>query len=244
MKPYLPFRRPFISFLFYFILITIIALASNKSEIMSLFLFLFPWLALIFFFLNMPFIRAAFQQFRMHESKKMNHVLEHGTVYFLKERYGKYSGVGGSADYDGFRVSGVKKKKHIYEAFNKLVEYIFKEKRWEHLMTSKLCGSNIVTAQGFGIILLTVTGFVLIFLKLKNFVSFIVLGLNIIIYFLLRYPLGNFVQKKLFLSFNFENAKIVGIKRVKKGLFEEGGVYFVETKILKNKKAQCSEVRK
>ena len=103
----------------------------------------------------MSFIATLFRGFAMSEKRRRNHALEHGTIYFIRKKFGNNFAVGGSAADDGFRISGVSKKEALRNAFDQFQK--------EHsngnssLIILKGCGSNIITAQGFGLILLTLS---------------------------------------------------------------------------------------
>ena len=57
----------------------------------------------------------------MSKNKKLNHALEHGTIYFLKKSFGNSLRVGGQAEKNGFRIFGVSKKHDITMAFDKFI---------------------------------------------------------------------------------------------------------------------------
>jgi len=75
----------------------------------------------------MSFISLLFQRFTLSEEKKRNHALEHGTIYILRQKYGKNAKIGGVAKKDGFRVCGVNNKDDLKKAFDQLVKELKKE---------------------------------------------------------------------------------------------------------------------
>jgi hypothetical protein len=159
-------------------------------------------------------------------------VLEHGTIYFLEKHYGIKHKLGGSALDNGFRIHGVKSKKDISQAFEKLREYL--EKSHTGIVLSKFCGSNVHILQGVSLILLTLTFICFVSLDIDLLRIQIILLFNLISYILFRHPIGKYFQKKLTMSFNFSDAQIISLKKSKKqGIFERNPVYFVRTKVQK-----------
>ncbi len=221
--------KPAYSFLLYFMLITFLVTAPDKGESVALVIFLFPWLLLVLAFVNLPFVMQLFRLFRMSKAKKINHALEHGTIYFLRLEYGKKARVGGRALADGFRLSGVKNKKDIRDAFKKACDYIMQKAPGEKLTVSTLCGSNIITAQGFGVVLLTLTAIVLLLFDFTVVVSLVILGFNGLIYLLLHSRLGNWTQGRYFISLDFKTAAITSVNHVKKQFLERDTVFYVKT---------------
>jgi hypothetical protein len=99
------------------------------------------------------------------------------------------------------------------------VKELKKEK--SELIVSMSCGTNVSTAQGFGIIILTFSFIIILILRPMPEVIFIILALNVILYFSLRRRLGNWIQKRLFMSLNFSDASIHSINKAKKEIFWE-----------------------
>jgi hypothetical protein len=176
----------------------------------------------------LSFFSTLFGRFTISEAKKRNHALEHGTIHFLKKLHGKKLRVGGRAEKDGFRICGVKKKTDLSEAFEQLIKEM--QNPNPDLVISLRCSSNIVTAQGFGLIILTVSGLFLKIIHANHEAIFLVLASNLLFYILLRRKLGGWIQEKLFMSLNFSSARIHSINKVKKDIFWEiNPVYFVKT---------------
>jgi hypothetical protein len=221
--------NPLYSFFFYLAIISFIALMPDKGDVIAFLVFGFPWFVIIIFFLNLPFFGAAFRGFTLSENKKRNHALEHGTVHFLTKRYGKTAKVGGKAKHDGFRISGVRNRTDIQTAFKEMLDALVEKNTRNNTFISQMCGSNVCTAQAFGMISLTLTGILSMVLGISGMFSLGLLILNVLIYFLLRHRLGLWIQRRLFLSLDFENAKIELIRSVPKKILEHNHVYFVKT---------------
>lgn len=220
--------NPLSGFVLYLFIIAFFLLFPRSGSMTILFYFCLPFLFLAVLGLNIPFVSILFRRFTMSEKQKWNHALEHGTILFLRQKYGKNARIGGRAKKDGFRISGVRDKTDLVRAFKDLSEELGHED--SDLIVSMRCGSNITTAQGFGIILLTLSGVgILVFRPIPE-VSFSILVLNVLMYFLLRRRLASWIQYKLFMSLNFARARIHSINKVKKEIFwEQNPVYFVKT---------------
>jgi len=227
---YWAITRPLTGFFFYLGLIAFVIYAPRKGGDLIVFFMVLPWLLLIAIGLNMSFVALIFRQFTFSESIKKNHAIEHGTIVFLRRRYGGKARFGGSAESDGFRICGVQKEEHLLRAFEELLKEL--KIGNSRIIISMRCGSNIGTAQGFGILLLTITGLLLLLFNSDHISSMAALIMNVLIYFLLRTRLGNWFQSKFFMSLDFSQAKIRSIYKVKKKIFwERDPVYFVKTAI-------------
>jgi uncharacterized protein DUF6391 len=163
----------------------------------------------------------------MTEAEKVNHALEHGTIFFLRRRHPGKFWIGGRAQADGFRLNGLGSPEHIVPAFTELCEQLARGDTSPSI--SQSCGSNIVTAQGYAIVLLTVSAPFLFFLHLSVRARVIILGTNLAAYFLLRKRLGNWLQRRFFMSFAFENPTVHSIREVKPKARERRRVFFVRT---------------
>ncbi len=221
-------ERPLTGFLFYFICISFFLLVPPVGAAAIPFYLTLPFVLLILIHLNMSFIATLFRGFIISEKRKKNHALEHGTIYFIRKKFGNKYPVGGSAAPDGFRICGVSKKEALRKAFEQFQK--------EHsngnssLIILRGCGSNIITAQGFGLLLLTLSAIAVKIFQPDKFIILVILGLNVLLYFSLRTNFGNLIQEKLFMSLNFSKARIHSINRVKKKTWcERNPVYFVHT---------------
>lgn len=220
--------NPITGFIFYFICVATYLYYPPEGMTLVIFIFLLPFVLFAVIGLNLPLFGSLFGRMTMSKNKKINHALEHGTIYFLRKRLGTNVRVGGSAEKKGFRISGVGQKNEILSAFEQFVNE-FNQKNSE-LFISMKCGSNIVTSQGFGLILLTLTAIVLDFNNPSNSTIAISLLANVIVYILLRKNLGNLIQEYFFMSTDFTYAKIHSINKVKKRIYwESNPVYYIKT---------------
>ncbi len=221
-------KNPLSGFLFYLICVSIFLYVPPEGLGAIIFVFMFPFVLFVVIGLNLSFFSTLFRRFTMSKNKKQNHALEHGTIFFLKQRFGNSLRVGGHAEKNGFRICGVSKKHDISHAFDQFIKEFSAEN--PELFVSLKCGSNIVTSQAFGIILLTISAITLRLIETSDPIIASVLVGNVIIYFLLRKNLGNWVQEKLFMSTDFSGARIHSINKVKKHKYLEiNPAYFVKT---------------
>lgn len=221
-------KSPMSGFFFYLLCILIFLYFPPEGFGYIVFVFMLPFVLFVVIGLNLSLFSTLFRRFTISKIKKQNHALEHGTIFFLKERFEYRIRVGGYAEKNGFRICGVSKKHDISKAFDKFIQELSDEK--SELYVSLRCGSNIVTSQALGIILLTISAIVLSLVETSDSVIASVLAGNVILYFLLRKSLGNWVQEKLFMSTDFSSARIHSINRVKKHRYSEiNPVYFVKT---------------
>jgi hypothetical protein len=191
---------------------------------------LMPWVFVILLFFNLPFAATVFRKFRMSEAQKRNHALEHGTVFYLRQRYGKKARVGGKAFESGFRLSGIQNKTDVRDAFDLLLLALQRADR--QCVVSRSCGSTIIVAQGLGVVMLTSSALLATLLGFGPYASIALLAANVCAFVVLRYPLGLYIQRRFLLSLRFSYASIVEVKRVKDREFYEGpSVVFVVTEV-------------
>ncbi len=222
--------KPIFGYISFMLFVIMMAVAQKSGVAMLLNSLLFPWFFLLFMLLNAPFIGTVFRGFQMTKATKRNHVLEHGTIYMLLKKYGDIKGIGGMAEKNGFSISGVTDKSKIRKAFTE-VRDLLKNNEIDFVIAKK-CGSNIVTAQGYGIILLTITLFLYLFVDITVANAVIIFGLNALIYFLFRVRIANWMQYRLFMNFDFDDTTIKDINKLKKtGIHSRPGM-FVSTNIL------------
>jgi len=224
--------RPFLGFALNLLLAMSIALAPTGSSVPALYLLVFPWLLLIVFVLNLPFVGAAIRGFRLSEETRVNHALEHGTVYFLRRRYGKRFKIGGKAETNGFRLNGLPSDDLVVPAFNELRDHLARGVK--RVVVSKRCGSMIVTAQGLAITLLTLAMVSFLVFNMTSRTKLGVLGMIVLLYLMLRHGLGWLLQRYIFVSVRFADATVRSVRRVKPiGPLERQQVYFVSTLVQK-----------
>jgi hypothetical protein len=219
--------NPTLVFFIYFIIIASIGLSGKQGLI--IYAITLPWLFILLLFFYIPFLMFLFRINEMELSTKINHVLEHGTIHFLKEHYRKKCRIGGNSLNEGFRIYGDIESKHdIKEAFERLKSYLSDGK--SAVVLSKHCGSNTHILEGISFIMLTITLLIFLIYDLELIYVKITLVVNIIFYFLFRYPLGKYFQKRFVMYFDFYEPEILSIEKVKKkGLWERSTVYFVKT---------------
>lgn len=222
--------RPIFSFLLTFALVGAVTLAPRRLELAAFYSFTFPLLLVVIVLVNGPFVGAAIHKFRLPEAIKVNHALEHGTIHFLRQRYGRRFKIGGRALDQGFRINGVNSPEHLGSAFNELREHLARGDT--RAVVSRRCGSNIVSAQALASILLVASAAAVLLLGLGQNATIVVLLGNAVAYLTLRYPLGNWAQRHFFVSTAFADASIHSINRVKPdSLIERRPAYFVRTLI-------------
>ena len=222
--------RPLTGFIAFLLVAAIILLVPRNGPSLIAFSLIAPWLLIPVAALNMNFISMVFRRFTLSESMKRNHALEHGTIFVLRSRYGRKTRVGGNAEIDGFRICGVEKREYIEKAFDLLVTEL--KHGNSELIISMRCSTNVGIAQGLGIVLLSLSTLVLLLVNANAKVNLTVLGIDVVLYFLLRTRLGNWVQGKYFMSLDFADARIQSIYRVKtERLWERSPVFFVKTDI-------------
>lgn len=219
--------NPSIVYFLYFLVVAAFGLTKNQAFL--LYAMTLPWLFIFLLFFYLPFLTFLFRISDMTLMTKINHVLEHGTIYFLKERAGNKCTIGGRSFDNGFRIYGdIESQKDIASAFDELSSYLGRGQ--SAAVLSKYCGSNTHILGGVSFILLTITLLVFLFLDLDVITVFWILLTNTAFYFLLRYPIGKYFQKKYVMNFHFTEPQIISIDKVKKkGLWERNPVYFVKT---------------
>jgi len=199
-------------------------------ELLLEYVIIFPWFLLVVIVLNLPFLRLLVGGVKMSDEEEMNHVLEHGTARFLKQQYEIKRGIGGSAVKDGFRLYGVRSKKDIEPAFEKLRQYL---KEGGHgAALSRFCGSNVYFMQGLSLMLLTLTFVCFAVRDFGLLYTQAILLSNLVLYLMLKYPVGKYFQKRFTMSFDFSDARIASINKTgEKGVFERSPVFHVRTSI-------------
>lgn len=220
--------RPDVAFIVNFFFVAF--LGFGGKHVLIVYCLLFPWLALVILFFYLPMLAFFFRRARLEKPVKVNHVLEHGTIYFLREIYGRKARIGGRALRHGFRIYGdIESKKDIEEAFERLRAYLAGHKTAAVL--SKRCGSNLFVSQTFSFVLLTLTTSCLLLFSLTPHRVFELLVLNAVVYLSLRTRLGKYLQKEWLMCFDFTSPVLVSVKSAtRKRPFEGGPAYMVRTR--------------
>ncbi len=222
------FLSPYAPFLVCFLLCGFVVLVPRRPEMILYFTILGPWAFLLLLFVNLPFALAAFQKFRMTESKKRNHALEHGAIFFLRERHGPGCRVGGRASDSGFRLSGIREISDVTDAFEKLTHAL--ADGHDECVVANRCGSMLVVAEGLGLTLLTVSAVAALLLGLGPKASGLLLLANFAAFALLRFPIGRWIQRRFPLSLDFTDPVIADIRPVKdRKFYEQPHTVFVST---------------
>lgn len=219
--------NPSIVYLLYFLIVAVFGLTKNHAFL--LYAMSLPLLFIFLLFFYLPFLTFLFRVSEMSLMTKINHVLEHGTIHFLKKRAGNKPRIGGRSFDNGFRIYGdIKSQKEIKNAFDELSSYLSQGE--SAAVLSKYCGSNTHILGALSFILLSITLLAFFLLDLEALTIFWILLTNATFYFLLRYPIGKYFQKRYVMYFHFVEPEIISIDKVKKkGLWERNPVYFVKT---------------
>ncbi len=219
--------NPSIVYFLYFLIVAVFGLMKNQAFL--LYAMTLPLLFIFLLFFYLPFLTFLFRVSEMSLMTKINHVLEHGTIHFLKERAENKCRIGGRSFDNGFRIYGdIQSQKEIKSALDELSSYL--ERGESAAVLSKYCGSNTHILGGVSFILLSITLVIFVLVDLVALTIFWVLLANATFYFLMRYPIGKYFQKKYVMHFHFTQPQIISIDKVnKKGLWERNPVYFVKT---------------
>jgi hypothetical protein len=203
------------------------AYMPRSPEAAMLWAFLLPWVSIGVILLNLPLLGGAIRKFSLPLSTRQNHALEHGTIRLME--YGASKGLSGKALKDGFRVSGASSDADIRRAFSNFIALSHAEKMAAAI--SNHCGSMLAVAEGLGIALLFATiGAIVLWHPGKVLVA-LILGVQFVLFLVLRRPLGRIIQAKRLLSLDFERAGIQDIRKVPPQPTEKPPVYFVQTRI-------------
>lgn len=164
----------------------------------------------------------------MTKSTRCNHALEHGTIFFLRERYGPRCRVGGRASDSGFRLSGICANSDVTDAFEKLTHAL--ADGHDECVVANRCGSMLVVAEGLGLTLLTLSAVAAFLLGLGPNASGLLLLANLAAFALLRFPIGWWIQRRFLLSLDFTDPAIADIRPVKdRKFYEQPHTVFVST---------------
>ena len=219
------FGRPILPFALNLVLLTPLILAENPGLVASAYAFGLPWLLLLLGVINLPFLAGAFRAFRLDAATRRNHVLEHATILHLEETCGRR--FSGRAAPNGFRVSGPASVKQIEAAFDRVCRSVGDGEQLSYI--SPRCGSNIVTALGvsIGMLLLLALWSVIVHPPLSARVG--VLATVVVAFAGLRQWIGNAIQRRYFMSTDFDEVSLRHIRSVPQGPLDRGPVHFVAT---------------
>lgn len=233
--------RPARSFLLCYAAVAAVAAAPRTGSRGGCLAIVSPWLVIVLLLLNLPLLSAAFCRFRLTPAEKRNHTLEHTTIFFLRKRYGRRGRLAGRAYADGFRISGVADPSHVRQAFRQAATAL-ERGEWNSAV-SRRCGSMVVTAQALGAVALmpaAIGAFVG-----PPLVGEILTAAAGAIFLLFRFPLGLWLQRRRFLSFDFEFPAIVSIEPAEpRPILDRPGVFFVRTRLTSPRSQGASETRR
>jgi hypothetical protein len=220
--------RPARSFLVCYTLVTIAVAAPRTALHGGCLAIAAPWLAIGLLLLNLPLLSAAFRGFRLTPAERRNHALEHATIFFLRQRYGRRGRLAGQAFADGFHLSGVADAADIRQAFRQATAAL--ERGEGSCAVSRRCGSMMVTAQALGVTAL-MPGAVATLVGPPRVAEVLTAAAGAA-FLLLRFPIGLWLQRRRFLSFDFESPSIVSIDPAKpRPMLDRPGVFFVRTRM-------------
>ena len=221
------FRRPAIGYGLMFAVTALAGLLPRSDSAIAFGVILLPWIGLGIAVLNLPFVAAAWRGMTLSGPVRRNHALEHGTIHFLIEELG-HRRISGRASNNGFRVAGIHDPDQVRRAFSKLMDLDREE--WRRVVVAAACGSSIIVAQGLAIVLLLLTLLAFIVWDPSRLIVGFVLVAQMLLWVLLRAPIGRWLQWNRLLSTDFESAKIRDIRKVSpRWPFTLSPAYFVRT---------------
>ena len=186
-----------------------------------------PWLLIALGLVTLPFVGNAFRAFRINAATRRNHALEHATIYYLRAHGRRCAG---RASANGFRVSGVVTEREIRTAFETVRRRVRAREPIPHI--SRRCGSNVVTALGFGMSGLFLVLLISVLFRPPLLVRITALVAAVLVFVGLKHRVGNWIQARFFMLTDFED---VGLRDIRRLPFEfddaSGSVFFVTTAI-------------
>jgi hypothetical protein len=222
------FRRPILPFGFQLVVLMPLILADHAGQAAGLYVFALPWLLPLFGILNLPYVVGAFRAFRLDPATKRNHALEHATILHLEASFGRR--FSGRAARNGFRISGHASIKEIKAAFGRVRTVVDAGEQLSYI--SPRCGSNIVTALGFGMGLVLLVAVVSVLLRPPLVVRAAALTAIVLLFVGLRHGIGNFIQRRCFMAVDFAEVSLRDVRTARQELFDRGPVHFVETVVV------------
>jgi hypothetical protein len=222
------FRRPILPFALQLVVLMPLILADQVGQAAGLYVFVLPWLLPLFGVLNLPYVVGAFRAFRLDLATKRNHALEHATILHLEASSGRR--FSGRAARNGFRVVGHASIKEIKAAFNRVRNDIDAGVQLSYI--SPRCGSNIVTALGFGMGLVLLVAAASVLLRPPLILRAGALTAIVLLFVGLRHGIGNVIQRRCFMAVDFAEVSLRDVRTARQELFDRGPVHFVETVIV------------
>ncbi len=186
-----------------------------------------PWLLIVLGMVMLPFLGSAFSAFKMNAATRRNHALEHATIYYLRTQGRR---CGGRASSNGFRVSGAVTDREIRTAFEKVRRKVRAREPFAYI--SRRCGSNVVTALGFGMFGLFLVLLISVLFRPPLLVRIACLVAAVLVFVGLNHRVGNWIQARFFMMTDFDDIGVRDIRRVP-GRFDDdsGTVFFVTTTV-------------
>ena len=227
------FWRPILPFVVEFLLVAPLVLAGASPGAIDGVVFFLPWLLALLALINLPFVAAAFRAFRLDPQTRRNHALEHATIHVLE--IGKTRRLSGRAAGNGFRISGRTSPHDIRRAFEQVRRTVRSGAPLPHI--SGRCGSNVVSALGLALLLLLSVALVTALLQPPLVVRASALASVVVVFVSMRLAVGNWIQRRFFMSTDFDEVSLRGVHQVQPGPMERPPVHFVETVIRVNARA-------
>ena len=222
------FRRPILPFALQLVVLMPLILADHLGQAVGVYAFALPWLLPLFGILNLPYVVGAFRAFRLDLATRRNHALEHATILHLEASSGRR--FSGRAARNGFRISGHASVKEIKAAFGRVRNVVEAGEQLSYI--SPRCGSNIVTALGFGMGLLLLVAVASVLLRPPLFIRVGALTAVALLFVGLRHGIGNLIQRRCFMAVDFAEVSLRNVRTARQELFDRGPVHFVETVVV------------
>jgi hypothetical protein len=184
-----------------------------------------PWLLIVLGMVMLPFLGSAFSAFKMNAATRRNHALEHATIYYLRALGRR---CGGHSSSNGFRVSGAVTDHEVRTAFEKVRRRVRAREPFPYI--SRHCGSNVVTALGFGMFGLFLVLLISVLFRPPLLVRIACLVAAVLVFIGLNHRVGNWIQARFFMLTDFDDVGVRDIRRVP-ARFDDafGTVFFVTT---------------
>ena len=221
------FAKPVVPFAVEFVVLAPLILADNPSAHAGGYVFLLPWLVLLFGVVNVPFVVGAFRAFRLDLATRRNHALEHATIHYLEAGGGKR--LSGRAAVNGFRVIGRSSAPEIKSAFEHVRRVVREGGQLPYV--SRRCGSNVVTALGLVLVLLLGVASVSVVLRPPLAIRASGLTSVVLLFFFMRHGIGNLIQRRFFMTIDFDEVSLPEIREIKPDPIDRRRGHFVVTNV-------------